>query len=369
LAREAVRRGGTPASTLVVVEGYMDVIALGQAGFDAAVAPLGTALTEEQLGELWRLSPAPVLCFDGDPAGARAAARAAELALPMLAPERTLRLMSLPPGEDPDSVVRGQGSRAFQPMLDAARPLADCLYDLLGEGTGETTPEQRAAFRTKLEEAARRIPDKALASEYRRILLDRFFASRRRDRGGPHPTFGRVPGNVPLPVRIGPRPSADTETIAAERVRILTAIVLRHPALWRDIEHAYAGLELAHPFSVLRDAVNDWASHAEVLDSQALMDHLDGFGLTSEVERILAGTGVSLPACASSSAMLAEAEAGWWHFFGFLNVERLREEVRLAEQEAASGWTEETTRRLLALKAALNKVRTGEPDGTDLAAE
>lgn len=106
LAREAVRRGGSP----IVVEGYMDVIALGQAGFDTAVAPLGTALTEEQLTELWRLSPAPVLCFDGDAAGARAAARAAELALPMLAPDRTLRLIALPAGEDPDSLVRSMSS-------------------------------------------------------------------------------------------------------------------------------------------------------------------------------------------------------------------------------------------------------------------
>src|SRR3954447_11282703 len=172
LAREAVRHGGA----LVVVEGYMDVIALGQAGFDATVAPLGTALTEEQLTELWRLSPAPVLCFDGDAAGARAAARVAELVLPMLAPERTLRLISLPAGEDPDSLVRAKGAMAFQATLEGARPLAECLYDLLREGAGDTTPEQRAAFRTRLEEAAKRIPDKALAGEYRSVLLDRFFA-------------------------------------------------------------------------------------------------------------------------------------------------------------------------------------------------
>src|ERR1019366_1718779 len=95
-----------PGAAVVVVEGYMDVIALHQAGFTGAVAPLGTALTEEQLEELWRLTPAPVLCFDGDAAGARAAARSADLALPLLAPDRTLRIATLPEGEDPDTLVR-----------------------------------------------------------------------------------------------------------------------------------------------------------------------------------------------------------------------------------------------------------------------
>ncbi len=365
LAREAVRRG----ATLVVVEGYMDVIALGQAGFDAAVAPLGTALTEEQLTELWRLSPAPVLCFDGDAAGARAAARAAELALPMLAPDQTLRLIALPSGDDPDSLVRNQGARAFQTMLDGARPLAECLYDLLREGTGDATPEQRAAFRSRLDEAAKKIPDKALADEYREVLRTRFYASRRRDRGSPRASGrDRFNGNAPKAVRTGPRPPANADGIATERARILTAILLRHPELLHDVEHAYAGLELDQPLARLRDSINDWAAHAEVLDSTALMDHLNEFGLHSEIQRVLAGTPVPLPACASSAAMPAEAEEGWWHIFGFLNVERLREEVNLAREDAARGLTEETERRLVALMSALNKVRTGEPDGTDLAA-
>jgi DNA primase len=369
LARESVRRAQTNA--LVVVEGYMDVIALGQAGFDAAVAPLGTALTEEQLAELWRLSPAPVLCFDGDAAGARAAARAAELVLPMLAPERTLRLIALPPGEDPDSLVRSRGAPVFQAMLDAARPLAECLYDLLREGTGDATPEQRAAFRTRLEEAAKRIPDKALAGEYRSVLLDRFFASRR-DRAkltsGNRLAPNRYGPDKTLSGRTSPRPPANAAAIATERARILTAILLRHPALFHDVEHAYAGLDLEPPFAPIRYAIEEWAQHAEVLDSGALIDHLRKLGLSIEVERILAGTPIPLPACASTAAMPAEAEEGWWHIFGFLNVDRLRQEVETARQEMAKGLTAETQRRLERLKDALNKVSAGEPDGTDLAA-
>jgi DNA primase len=350
LAREAVRGG----AALLVVEGYMDVIALAQAGIGGAVAPLGTALTEEQLEELWRLAPAPILCFDGDAAGSRAAARAAELALPMLAPDRTLKLARLPAGEDPDSLVRRQGSDGMRSVLGSATPLAQALFDLLREG-GETTPEQRAAFRARLEAAARRIPDKALASEYRRTLLDRFFAGR----GGNRRTTAP---------RAIPRPSPGTASVANERTRILTAILLRHPVLLRDVEHAFVGLDLPSPLASLRGALLDWAETAEILDSSALISHLTHSGLAAETEQALATVPVPLPTCASSAAMPAEAEAGWWHIFGFLNVQRLGEEIALAETACAQDLTPQSQNRLLALKAALNKVISGEPDGVDLAA-
>jgi DNA primase len=351
LAREAVR-GGAP---LVVVEGYMDVIALVQAGIGGAVAPLGTALTEEQLEELWRLAPAPILCFDGDAAGSRAAARAAELALPLLAPDRTLRLARLPAGEDPDTLVRRQGADGVRAVLSAAVPLSEALYDLLRETGGEATPEQRAAFRARLEAAARRIPDRALASEYRRTLLDRFFA-------------GRGAGRRAPAARSPVRPSPAADTVASERRRILTAILLRHPTLLRDVEHAYLGLDLRDPLDALRTALQEWAETAEILDSQALMTHLTNSGLQAEADQVLATVPVPLPACVSSAAMPAEAAAGWWHIFGFLNVQRLGEEIALAEVACAQDLTQQSQSRLLALKAALNKVNSGEPDGAEIAA-
>ncbi len=360
LAREGVRKG----ATLVVVEGYMDVIALAQAGFAGAVAPLGTALTEEQMGELWHLSPMPILCFDGDAAGARAAARAAELALPMLAPDKTLKLATLPAGEDPDSLVRRQGKAGFDAVLQAAAPLVDALYDLLRQAGGDATPELRAAFRTRLEEAARRIPDKALASEYRGALLDRFFASRKR------PPVGRSgKGFAPLPpVRTAPRPLPAMDTTAQERRRILTAILIRHPKLLPDVDHAYADLDLTGFLARVRDALREWASHAENLDSGDLMDHLSSAGLSVDVGQVMAAVPVPLPECAAAAAMPAEAATGWWHIFGFLNVHRLREELNLAQVAAARNLTGETERRAVALAEALQKVLRGEPDGVDLAA-
>ena len=360
LARDGIRKG----ATLVVVEGYMDVIALAQAGFAGAVAPLGTALTDEQLGELWHLSPMPILCFDGDAAGARAAARAAEMALPLLASDRTLKLATLPPKEDPDSLVRRQGKAGFDAVLNAAAPLAHALYDLLREASGDSTPELRAAFRTKLEEAARRIPDKALASEYRSALLDRFFASRKRAPMG-RPGKGFTP--QPL-VRTPPRPQPALDITTLERARILTAILIRHPGLLHDVEHAYADIDLPEPLARVRNALREWAAHAENLDSGDLMDHLTSAGLSADVEQIVAPVPFPVPAYAAVEAMPAEAATGWWHIFGFLNVHRLREELNVAQAAAARNLTGETERRAVALADALQKVLRGEPDGTDLAA-
>ena len=350
-------------AAIVVVEGYMDVIALHQAGFGGAVAPLGTALTEEQLEELWRLSPAPVLCFDGDAAGARAAARSADLALPLLAPDRSLRIATLPAGEDPDTLVRRQGNAAFQGVLDTARPLADALYDLLREGGGDATPEQRAAFRTRLEEAARRIPDKTLAGEYRRALNDRFFAEQRQKRPAQWRS-GQQRGrpSPPVPTRSVARPTFSVDGVVHERTRVLTAILLRHPGLLHDVEHAYAALALQPALDRLRHALITWAHAADPLDSAALMSHLETSGMADEVGQALAAVPVPLPSCAAPDVMPAEAEAGWWHIFGFLNVARLREEVAEAEADFARAMTPETQNRLRARKEALLRVESGEPD-------
>ena len=231
LAREGVR-----SSPLVVVEGYMDVIALHQAGFGAAVAPLGTALTEDQLGELWRLSPVPVICFDGDAAGARAAARAAELVLPMLAPDRTIRIATLPASEDPDTLVRRQGAPAFQAVLDAARPLADALYGLLREAVGGATPEARAAFRTRLDQAARRIPDKALSDEYLEALRGRFYEDRRRERAQPlfWPTRHAGASHRAPPAAFGQRHRHRTRPYShRDPAAASGAAARRGPCLWR----------------------------------------------------------------------------------------------------------------------------------------
>jgi DNA primase len=370
LAREGVRNG----ATLVVVEGYMDVIAATQAKLSGAVAPLGTALTKEQLDELWRVSPCPVLCFDGDAAGAKAASRAMELALPLLTPERTLKFATLPTGEDPDTLVRKGGAAAFQAVLEIAHSPADALYDMLRGEVGDSTPEQRAAFRARLVEATGRIGDKALAGEYRNVLLDRFFASRPRPGQRNNKRDGKWDGKwdkrpspwSPAPALRAPRAHLHQDGTTAERTRILTALLLRHPFLLNDVFQAYSSLPLDPLLERLRTAMDAWADTAEALDSEGLINHLTKSGLESDVQHVLAEAPMPLPACASLDAMPAEAEAGWWHIFGLLNIEQLREEVALAQAEAARNLTPETQNRQKALVEALKKVLSGEPDGVGL---
>ncbi len=340
LAREGARR-----SPVVVVEGYMDVIALHQVGFDAAVAPLGTALTQEQLEALWRLSPAPVLCFDGDAAGARAAARAAELCLPFVSAERSLAFVTLPPGQDPDTLVRAGGPAAFQAVLDAKRPLVETLFAVLQEGGGDG-PEARAALRTRLDAAAARIADRALSQEYRAALRDRFFATRK-------PAFGGKSARAAksAAARVARAPAAPDAT-QTERARCLTAILLRHPCLLRDIEEAYAGLDLSPPLARLRDTILHTDGHA-TLDSPALLSHLRASGLAEEVSLVLSAA-MPLPPSARPDAMPAEAEKEWWHLFGLMRgLSRLDEEVADAASAFRSEQTDAAHRRLVGLKMAL----------------
>jgi DNA primase len=364
LARNAVRNGGP----LMVVEGYMDVIATVQAGFSGAVAPLGTALTTEQMEELWRVSPTPVLCFDGDGAGLRAATRAMDLALPLLTPERSLKFATLPNGEDPDSLLRKGGAALFQGVLDAAQSPSEALYDMIRAASGEATPEQRAALRSKLIEAADRIADKSLGGEYRRVLLNRFHGSRQ---ARPTPSDRRlgsrsgVWSSPPAPSRFV-RVKTDHISTAREWSRILTAILLRHPFLLHEVHNAYATLTLDGALSRVRDILMRWSETAETLDFASLTDHLTKSGYNSEIEQVLAVGAMPLPECAATTAMPADAETGWWHFFGFLNVEHLREEVALAKMDADRNLTADTQRRLSALRQALIRVESGEPDGVEL---
>ena len=168
-ARQAAHDG----APLVVVEGYVDVIAMVGAGFPASVAPLGTALTENQLALLWKMADEPILCFDGDRAGQKAAYRAAELALPLLAPAKSLRFALLPEGQDPDDLARSGGRGAVEEVIGAARGLADVIWSREIEGGSYATPERRAALEARIKNLTNGIRDEVVRRYYRQDLAER----------------------------------------------------------------------------------------------------------------------------------------------------------------------------------------------------
>jgi DNA primase len=183
-ASQAASKGPDAQPPVVIaVEGYMDVIALHQAGVENAVAPLGTALTENQLELLWRMSPEPVLCFDGDGAGLRAAHRAADLALPHIKPGRTVRFALLPDGKDPDDLVRHEGRAPFDQVMAQAKPLAEMIWMReAGNGNFET-PEKRAELEARLKQVVAVIADEGVRRFYQQHMRERLNAFFRPETG------------------------------------------------------------------------------------------------------------------------------------------------------------------------------------------
>ncbi|WP_370287394.1 DNA primase [Pseudooceanicola nanhaiensis] len=167
-AREAAGKG----APLILAEGYMDVIALSEAGFGGAVAPLGTAVTPDQLQMLWRVAPEPVVCLDGDAAGLRAAYRVIDLAMPLLEAGRSLRFALMPEGKDPDDLIRAEGAQAMQKVLDGAMPMVDLLWRQETEGKSFDSPERRAALDKALADRTGLIRDPGLRRHYDDALKD-----------------------------------------------------------------------------------------------------------------------------------------------------------------------------------------------------
>ena len=191
----AARKAAHEGAPVIAVEGYIDVIAMVTAGFEATVAPLGTALTTDQLALVWRMADEPILCFDGDDAGRRAAYRAVDLALPLLKPGKSLKFAALPDGQDPDDLARSGGRAAIEDVLAAARPLAHVLWTRESETGPFDTPERRAALEARIAQVTATIADEAVRRYYKQDFVARLrqmFAPQRfaaKEVGAPRRTF------------------------------------------------------------------------------------------------------------------------------------------------------------------------------------
>ncbi|NBB98603.1 MAG: DNA primase [Alphaproteobacteria bacterium] len=234
-ARSACGKG----QPLIVAEGYMDVIALSEAGFESAVAPLGTAITEDQLRLIWRVSPEPVIALDGDTAGLRAGYRLIDLALPLLGPDQSLRFCLLPEKMDPDDILRQGGASAMARLIDGAVPLVQLLWQRETDGQVFDSPERRAALDKRLRTALAKIADPGLRGHYTdEIKRLRFEFFRPAQRAWTPRGSRFVPPAKPLSATRSTRlASAPDDAIAdAMREELILATLLRHPALVTEFE-------------------------------------------------------------------------------------------------------------------------------------
>lgn len=301
------RAAALKTSPLILAEGYMDVIALVRAGFEGAVAPLGTALTEDQLQLLWRTAPEPILSFDGDEAGLRAAQRAARLALPHLKAGYSLRFAFLPTGEDPDSLIRSQGPAAMKKVIEDAEPLAKVLWRVETEGKDFSTPERRAGLERALAEITAQIRDSKIADYYRRDFDQKVFdafkrrqpsssQSRRNERDKYQ---GRRQGNNWRQGAPGPVESVSSAVkgsligrsgrAGARRLKEseLGRLLLEHPDLADRYGETLAALQFSDSsLDSLRQELLNLAASGFRLESKGLENHLVRKGMADLVARL-----------------------------------------------------------------------------------
>jgi DNA primase len=319
-ASPASRKSGR----VIVVEGYMDVIALAQAGIEDSVAPLGTALTEQQIGMLWRLTDAPILCFDGDSAGQKAAVRAIGRALPGLAPDRSLGFITLPEGKDPDDLIKSGGKAAMDALLAAPEPLVERLWRHERDAAPLTTPETRAGLRQRLYEHAKTIADAGVRDQYQ-LEFRRRFDEAYRNPPAPGPSAGRPDPARPTArggkwtrgPQFEPAPTGATREISGTGVepvyaRAILCGLIYHPEVIQPYAEAIAGLPIADKdLAALRNIVLNAAYEHRTLDSQALITICEDQGSGALATRLIDANGLAFSFTRrQSEAELARRDLG-----------------------------------------------------------
>ena len=283
------------SSQLIAVEGYVDVIAMFRAGFTEAVAPLGTALTENQLALMWKTVAEPTLCFDGDSAGQKAAYRALDLALPLLKPGHSLKFAFLPEGQDPDDLLKAEGPEAVKAVISAAEPMASVLWQRALNENDRATPERRALFERDLKTLIRLIQDETVQKHYLADVQERLnslFRGQPVARGGfvkgaraqPRLKWGQKAWEVAQPASQQLKALASKTGFAStseRRERMIVLSVINHPELLHDVWSEFAATELSsRELDSLRSLILDSASSEESLETAGLRGHLlsKGFG-------------------------------------------------------------------------------------------
>ena len=322
----------------------MDVIALHRAGFGHAVAPLGTALTQQQIQELWRVVPEPILCFDGDSAGQKAAARAVETALPVIRSGRGLRFAVLPESEDPDSLIAHDGAGAMREVLDRSERLSDVLWRLETAQHPVDTPEGLATLRQHFEEHARRIGDSTFREYFLKWFRDRIWqAGRTRPERGAMSRKRAAGVASPNEARV----HVDSRSIHEQ---LLVVALMTHPELYDEVGERLGLLDLTDSrLDNLRQEVLKTLAAESALDSSGLQRHLCEHGFSEDVDRLLSRSVLFYGRFAKPDAPTHETREGWEHVYAWLSREGLKNEVSDGWRQLGKEMTSETFDRARAL--------------------
>ncbi|MDB5478516.1 MAG: primase [Alphaproteobacteria bacterium] len=355
LARARAHVG--PDKPLILVEGYMDVIALAQAGFTTAVAPLGTALTEDHMQLAWKIGAPeapPLLCFDGDPAGQSAANRAIERLLPHFNAQRSVRVVFMPHGEDPDSLVRKQGADAVSALFAQALGVFDTLWQK-ELAQSPPTPEGRAALQARLETAIKQIGDPLLQQNYRQALRDRLFHLGRAASQPPANKTRFNPGNKGRNIPAGPPPRLQQPALVQERRiwQVLLLAVINHPFLLVQNLESFGMLHIPDPpLESLREALVQ-LMHQEHKDEALTSDDIKQFlskrGLNDIVTNLMDDSIYRLYGFArpdSSADMVLE---GWKDVWTRLQRKTVNIDKNKLLQEVKTEYSDDAADRLFSL--------------------
>ncbi len=334
---------------IVIVEGYTDVLALQQAGFRTAVAPLGTALTEDQIRLVWRFSREPILCFDGDNAGERAASRAAERALPILNAGHTLRFAFLPAGEDPDSLIRTRGRDAMGDLLNRAVPLSEVIWRMERAGKPLNDPDDRAWIEKKLKDQAFKIADETVRGHYLSTFKDRLWREMRKSRPATG-AGGAKPASKSVQIDEAAGAGAKIDRISL-RERILLVVLIAHPEMMDDIGEQLGILDFTSPeLDKLRQEVLKTLEQRSDLDFQGLHDHLYQTGFSTLLGGLLSRQVLDHATFARPDVPLDIARRGWDQVLRLYQRDRLLAEIKAVEERLGKEPNGADFRRLVELK-------------------
>ncbi len=359
-AEAAVKTG-----EVIVAEGYMDVIALAQNGFPQAVAPLGTALTEDQIRVLWRLAREPVVCFDGDQAGQKAAVRAAGRALPILAPGCSLRFVLLPAGQDPDDLVGKEGAGAMRKLIHAATGLADFIWNVELGLQPVDTPERWADFARRIRGRVREIADRGVQAAYHDTVEARLRAARGSayDRGWPGIGWN---GGAARPVPRGSSAARArvSDVLPRRQDACVIAAVLNHPVLLEEFGETLGLFQFEDTFlDRLRQDILDKAFSEPGLDVTGLRNHLKASGYDDDCGGVLGQDTLHHAAFARAEASVSDARAGLCELLTRLRRHQLQKQLEDATQAFQAVGSEVNWNRVAALTGMLSEINAGPASG------